>query len=260
MSSPSSSRSVSPRPSTPPQYAGSLGRTGGRRLKPIASMETLGPSASHPLLQPSDPPERPAVNGLSPPSSTQYTVNYKPRQRPTSVGSSTHLHQSTLPPRASTSTSTALSAPSLSVPFSTKPVLTTPQTETSQATSRLQLQNLQAAVQALGLDNDASGWILLVKLLSVAADPSRSEEWEALFADMSRNRVYPCPFLRPQSLDMSRQVTLLLPRESLSSTESVTAHFIADHAVVSDPSPSLKDQQPVVTLSGLRGVIEGWAF
>jgi hypothetical protein len=189
MSSPGSSRSASP--STPPQDAGSVGRSSsGKRLEPMAFMESLGPSASHPLLQPSESPEGAStVNGPSSPASSQYMVSYKPRQRPNSVSSNApQPPQPTLPSRASTSTSTAVSAPSLSVPLATKP--TSPQGETSQATSRLQLQSLQAAVQALGLDNDAAGWILLLKLLSVAADHSRSEEWEALFADISRNRVW----------------------------------------------------------------------
>ncbi|KAG8916921.1 hypothetical protein FRC02_003466, partial [Tulasnella sp. 418] len=102
------------------------------------------------------------------------------------------------------------------------------------ATGKLQLQNLKAAAQQMGLSNSSIGWAMLERFIS---EPNLGD-WDHAW-----------------SLITSGKATLLLPLEQLSGNLDVSDEFIRDHvAFCNGPSTSAS---PLFTLSGLRGSIEG---
>ncbi|KAG8875501.1 hypothetical protein FRB97_005062 [Tulasnella sp. 331] len=128
-----------------------------------------------------------------------------------------------------TSTSVQASAASASTPSTAIPL--------GGATGKLQYQNMKAAAQAIGLGNGSVGWAMLEKFTGDAA----LGEWEQAWGLITTGKA-----------------TLLLPAEPLLGQLDVSADFIKEHVVFcSGPSVSLA---PVVSLSGLRGVIEGEAL
>ncbi|PBK86415.1 hypothetical protein ARMGADRAFT_1169145 [Armillaria gallica] len=150
--------------------------------------------AAHPLLSPTgDSPQR--------------YVPYTPRQRlPTTTATTTTNVQ----PSASTSNTQ----------------------HQGDATSKLQLMNLKAAAQNIGLDTGTVGWAILEKL---ASETESAEEWVDVWSAVTNGKA-----------------TLLLPLEP-ATNERITADFVKDHIVLCDGA-SRKDA-PIVTLSGLRGVL-----
>ncbi|KAJ7594616.1 hypothetical protein C8J56DRAFT_927206 [Mycena floridula] len=176
----------------------SIGRTQGR-LTSNPSHESL--NLAHPLLSPN--------NSLSSPDTARSYVPYTPRQR--------------VPTPAATTTGTTLALPSVSSSASQP-----------DATSKLQLMNLKAATQNVGLDAGSVGWAILEKLVSGETD--NHAEWTEIW-----------------SIVTSGKATLLLPLEQLPSSERITPEFVKDHVVLCD-SASRKTGQ-VVTLSGLRGTM-----
>ncbi|KAF8584031.1 hypothetical protein K439DRAFT_1653309 [Ramaria rubella] len=97
------------------------------------------------------------------------------------------------------------------------------------ATSKLQQQNLKAAAQGIGLGSGTVGWAILEKLV----DGETGVEWDEIWSAIS-----------------TAKPTLLLPLEPYSG-EVITPELVRDHiAFCNATSPS-----PLVTLSGLRGVI-----
>ncbi|KAK0460569.1 uncharacterized protein EV420DRAFT_1267738 [Desarmillaria tabescens] len=149
---------------------------------------------AHPLLSPTgDSPQR--------------YVPYTPRQRlPTTTAMTT---TNVLPSASSTSTQ-----------------------HQGDATSKLQLMNLKAAAQNIGLDTGTVGWAILEKL---ASETESAEEWVDVWSAVTNGKA-----------------TLLLPLET-ATNEKITADFVKDHIILCD-GPSRKDA-PIVTLSGLRGVL-----
>ncbi|KAK0484425.1 hypothetical protein IW261DRAFT_1549253 [Armillaria novae-zelandiae] len=149
---------------------------------------------AHPLLSPTgDSPQR--------------YVPYTPRQR--------------LPTTTATTTTNVL------------PSASTSNTQhQGDATSKLQLMNLKAAAQSIGLDTGTVGWAILEKL---ASETESAEEWVDVWS-----AVINC------------KATLLLPLEPVAN-ERITADFVKDHIVLCEGA-SRKDA-PIVTLSGLRGVL-----
>ncbi|KAJ7076454.1 hypothetical protein B0H15DRAFT_594689 [Mycena belliarum] len=101
------------------------------------------------------------------------------------------------------------------------------------ATSKLQLMNLKAAVQNVGLDHSSVGWAILEKLVS-----SDSGEWAEIWSALSIGKA-----------------TLLLPLEPVANNDKITAEFVKDHVVLCD-GPSRKNAH-IITLSGLRGTLDG---
>ncbi|KAK0205608.1 hypothetical protein DFS33DRAFT_1502657 [Desarmillaria ectypa] len=149
---------------------------------------------AHPLLSPAaDSPQR--------------YVPYTPRQRlPTTTATTT---ANVLPSASSSSTQ-----------------------HQGDATSKLQLMNLKAAAQNIGLDTGTVGWAILEKL---ASETESAEEWIDVWSAVTNGKA-----------------TLLLPLEP-ATNEKITADFVKDHIVFCDGT-SRKDA-PIVTLSGLRGVL-----
>ncbi|KAF7342115.1 VPS9 domain-containing protein [Mycena venus] len=101
------------------------------------------------------------------------------------------------------------------------------------ATSKLQLMNLKAAAQNVGLDTGSVGWAILEKLVA-----SEGGEWVEIWSALWVGKA-----------------TLLLPLEPAANNDKVTAEFVKDHIVLCD-GPSRKNAH-IITLSGLRGTLDG---
>ncbi|EGN91890.1 hypothetical protein SERLA73DRAFT_118025 [Serpula lacrymans var. lacrymans S7.3] len=189
----------------------SIGRIQGANIKRVSSFETL---SAHPLLSPTSsstslisPPPEQNINAAPTTAAAKY-VPYTPRQRvvTTSATTGTTLH------------------PSVSV---------SPQQPQGGATSKLQLMNLKAAAQGLGLDIGSVGWAILEKLTT---EGEVSDDWSEVWNILTKGKA-----------------SLLLPLEKASSHEKITVEFVQDHVVLCDTSS--RDDVPFVTLSGLRGVL-----
>ncbi|KAG7445337.1 uncharacterized protein BT62DRAFT_1077021 [Guyanagaster necrorhizus] len=148
---------------------------------------------AHPLLSPTG-------------DSAQRYVPYTPRQR--------------LPTTTATTTNVLPSASSSNIQHQ------------GDATSKLQLMNLKAAAQNIGLDTGTIGWAILEKLTS---ETENAEEWVDVWSAVTNGKA-----------------TLLLPLEP-ATNERITADFVKDHIVLCDGSS--RKEAPIVTLSGLRGVL-----
>ncbi|KAH9479835.1 Vacuolar protein sorting-associated protein 9A [Psilocybe cubensis] len=110
-----------------------------------------------------------------------------------------------------------------------------PQQHQGDATSKLQLMHLKAAAQAIGLDSGTLGWTILEKLV---VDVETSDEWLDIWQAIT-----------------SGKATLLLPLESTFSNFKITPDFLKDHIVLCEGSS--RKSLPIVTLSGLRGTLDG---
>ncbi|KAF4569894.1 hypothetical protein EYR36_009696 [Pleurotus pulmonarius] len=172
------------------------------RLPRTPSHESL---TAHPLLAPSSPQDP----GATPTISSPY-VPYTPRQRvsPSSTATNATVHQSV--------------------------TASPPHQFQGDATSRLQLMNLKAATQNIGLDSTSIGWAMLDKLVT---EGDQGAEWTEIWNALTVGKA-----------------TLLLPTEHISAHDKCTAAFIKDHIVYSDETP--RGPTPLVTLSGLRGYME----
>lgn len=114
------------------------------------------------------------------------------------------------------------------------PSISAPQQQsTSDATSKLQLMNLKAAAQRIGLDSGSVGWAILERL---STETDHGPEWNDIWNALSVSKA-----------------TLLLPLESYKPSEVITAEFIKDHIALCDGQA--KSNAPIVTLSGLRGTL-----
>ncbi|KAJ7026588.1 hypothetical protein C8F04DRAFT_107931 [Mycena alexandri] len=102
-----------------------------------------------------------------------------------------------------------------------------------EATSKLQLMNLKAAAQNVGLDTSSVGWAILEKLVATVGG-----EWTDIWTALSVGKA-----------------TLLLPLEPAANNEKITADFVRDHVILCD-GPSRKNAH-IITLSGLRGTLDG---
>ncbi|KAL5537087.1 hypothetical protein ACEPAF_910 [Sanghuangporus sanghuang] len=103
------------------------------------------------------------------------------------------------------------------------------------ATSRLQLQNLKAVTQHHGLDASCLGWAMLEELV---AGSDQTAAWTEVWAVIATGKA-----------------ALLLPTEVASSREAITPEFVKDHIIFCEGSA--REKSPFVTLSGLRGTIDG---
>ncbi|KAJ6614678.1 hypothetical protein B0H10DRAFT_2044325 [Mycena sp. CBHHK59/15] len=101
------------------------------------------------------------------------------------------------------------------------------------ATSKLQLMNLKAAAQNVGLDTGSVGWAILEKLVA-----SEGGEWAEIWSALSIGKA-----------------TLLLPLEQATNHEKITADLVKDYVILCD-GPSRKNAH-IITLSGLRGTLDG---
>ncbi|KAF9244216.1 hypothetical protein BU15DRAFT_86138 [Melanogaster broomeanus] len=185
----------------------SIGRAQGSTVARSGSRESI---TTHPLLSPG-----PSVTGTSSqlPSPTPDTgshtsnskyVPYTPRQRPAT-------------------TSTTAQPP-------VSPSAQQPQSYGG-ATGKLQLMNLKAAAQGIGLDTGSLGWAILEK---ISYEGNTSEDWSEIWAAVTKGKA-----------------SLLLPLEQDPGHERITPEFVKDHTIICDTTS--RNNTAVVTLSGLRG-------
>ncbi|ETW79165.1 hypothetical protein HETIRDRAFT_420333 [Heterobasidion irregulare TC 32-1] len=191
--------------------SGSIGRVHGSQLQRASSPSpslTREPLTAHPLLSPT--PSSTAVNtadsvevhGVS--TAPRY-VPYTPRHRTAAATTGTSLQSS---------------------------VTVSPQQQNGGATSKLQLMNLKAGAQSVGLDTGSVGWEILEKLVG---EHNHSPDWSDIWTALTTGKA-----------------TLLLPLES-GSHEDITADFMKDHIALCDGAS--RNNASMVTLSGLRGVL-----
>ncbi|KAG1806017.1 hypothetical protein EV424DRAFT_1428717 [Suillus variegatus] len=180
-------------------HAVSIGRVQGASIARISSRDNL---ATHPLLSSSPSTLSPSPTPEAQSSSIPKYVPYTPRQR--------------LPTTSTTAQ---------------PPVSVSPQHQlTGGATSKLQLMNLKAAAQDIGLDAACLGWVMLEKL----SQDGETEEWAEIWGAITKGKA-----------------SLLLPLEKSSGQEKITPDFMSDHVLMCNPLS--KENTQVVTLSGLRG-------
>ncbi|KAI0063996.1 hypothetical protein BV25DRAFT_1823488 [Artomyces pyxidatus] len=196
---------------------GSIGRSAGSFIQRIPSPApsltpslTREPLTAHPLLSPtpSPGPGGPATTAsdASEVSATTKYVPYTPRHR------------------TAATTGTTLQS-SLSV---------SPQQPGGGATGKLQLMNLKAGAQSIGLDTSSVGWEILEKLVS---EHDHNAEWGEVWNTL-----------------VGGKATLLLPLEQGPHSD-ITVEFVKDHIALCDAVS--QDPVPIVTLSGLRGTLVG---
>jgi len=136
--------------------SGSLGRSAPPQLQRVPSRESLN---AHPLLTSSPPSNVQNHPIISPEDTLPKYVPYTPRHRPPTSA-------------ATTGTTTQLSVPAA------------PQPQTG-ATSRLQVQNLKAAAQSIGLGAGTVGWAILEKLV----DGDAAHEWDDIWTVLTTAKV-----------------------------------------------------------------------
>lgn len=147
--------------------ATSIGRSPGQHIQRSASPSPSlrEPLATHPLLSPSPSSTFPPTTA-SPPDSTnnQYPttpryVPYIPKHRVSSIATTGTTNHSPLS-------------------------ISTQQPHHGDATSKLQVMNLKAAAQHIGLDTTSVGWAVLEKLIHENDHSSEwNEIWDALLVD-----------------------------------------------------------------------------
>jgi len=147
--------------------ATSIGRSHGQQIQrsvsPSPSLRE--PLATHPLLSPSPTSNlSPATTPLDPtgnqyPTTTRY-VPYIPKQRVSSIATTGTTNHSPLS-------------------ISTQP-------HHGDATSKLQVMNLKAAAQNIGLDTASVGWAMLEKLIH---ENDHSPEWNEIWHALSIDKV-----------------------------------------------------------------------
>ena len=138
------------------------------------STKSYGSSSVHPLEDEVNPSKIYAATLPASEAKSTYSVNYKPRQRPASTGTT-----STLPAFSQATTSTSATS-TVSVPASPG--------SPSKATSKLQIQSLQATLQAAGLTQESAGWNMVHKLVS---EIDKKPEWELILAALKSGKVGP---------------------------------------------------------------------
>ncbi|KAF7964557.1 hypothetical protein HWV62_5696, partial [Athelia sp. TMB] len=130
------------------------------------------------------------------------------------------------------------------------------------ATGKLQLVNLKAAAQGIGLDTGSVGWAILEKLVGSGMTEAENDEWTEIWNAVTTGKA-----------------TLLLPLDPASNhdREHISPEFVKDHVVLCD-APCLSAAPPsgqntnisssassvrtiwgsrsMITLSGLRGTFD----
>ncbi|KAH9967439.1 hypothetical protein BC827DRAFT_1174176 [Russula dissimulans] len=196
--------------------SGSIGRSQGLSIRrtpspaPSLTRETL---TAHPLLTPATAPI-----SVSPTSDAQDTT--------------------TLGPRYATYTPRNRTAPTTVTTFQSLLSVSQQQQQPGggAATSKLQLMNLKAGAQSIGLETGSVGWIMLEKLV---AEHDSNPEWFDIWNALTVGKA-----------------TLLLPIESGGGgSVDISAEFVKDHVALCE-SPS-GDNIPIVMMSGLRGLLVG---
>ncbi|CAE6479565.1 unnamed protein product [Rhizoctonia solani] len=194
----------------------SLGKAGGARMQRTPSHESL---TTHPLLS---PPLGQLEQDTQP--APRY-VPYTPRHRA--------QHSASVP---ATSTSPQ---PTISISNSTSNPSFQASTNPFGVTGRLQLQNMKAEAQAIGLGNESVGWAMLERLCSSVPYPEiERSEWDEIWDLLTKS-----------------QATLLLPSEPLPGNVAITPELLRDHLALCNLAN--QTSSPIVTVSGVRGTLQG---
>ncbi|QRV88906.1 nuclear receptor corepressor 2 [Ceratobasidium sp. AG-Ba] len=200
-----------------PLLTGSLGRAASLQMQRTPSHESL---TTHPLLSP------PATQLEQDPQPASRYVPYTPRHR---------AQPSASVPTPATSTSPQ---PTISISNSTSNPSFQASASSAGVTGRLQLQNLKAEAQTIGIGHDSVGWAILEKLGSSTLIPDTERaEWDEIW-----------------NLIIKGQATLLLPAETAPGNLVIDPEFMRDHLGLCHPP--CQTTTPVVTASGIRGVLE----
>ncbi|KAG8685778.1 hypothetical protein FRC08_012920 [Ceratobasidium sp. 394] len=200
-----------------PLSTGSLGRASSLQMQRNPSHESL---TTHPLLSP------PATQLEQEPQPATRYVAYTPRHR-TQPSASVPAPATSVSPRPTISITNSTSNPSFQASGSPAGV-----------TGRLQLQNLKAEAQAIGLGSDSVGWAILERLGSSAPFPdSERTEWDEIWNLLTKG-----------------QATLLLPAEAAPGNFTINPEFLRDHLGLCNPP--CQTTTPIVTASGIRGILE----
>ncbi|KAJ1306842.1 hypothetical protein OPQ81_007827 [Rhizoctonia solani] len=193
----------------------SLGRAAGSKIQRTPSHESL---TTHPLLS---PPLGQLEQDTQP---TPRYVPYTPRHRAQHSASAPTTSSS---PQPTISISNSTSNPSFQA------------SNSPGVTGRLQLQNLKAEAQSIGLGNESVGWAILERLCSSVPYPENERsEWDEIWDLLTKG-----------------QATLLLPSEPLPGNVAITPELLRDHLALCNP-PS-QTSSPIVTVSGVRGTLQG---
>ena len=214
--------------------SGSIGRVQGSLIQRIPSPTpslTREALTAHPLLSPT--PASVPVNAAAPTSDTH-------------DASPPGTRYATYTPRHRTAPTTGTT---LQSPLSVSPQQ---QSGGSSATNKLQLMNLKAGAQSIGLETSSVGWEILEKLI---AEHDSNPEWADVWNALIDGKVP----VSAHSLEIPLshlyfKGTLILPLESGGHTD-ITPDFMKDHIALCESS--FGDTVPIVTLSGLRGILEG---
>lgn len=154
--------------------ATSIGRSQGQRLTRTPSHESL---TAHPLLSPNNSDLNIATIGqenvVSPAPSPKY-VPYTPRQRPAAAAATVTV----------SSPSSSPATPSSSAPQ-------------PDATSKLQVMNMKAEAQTIGLDTGSIGWAMLEKLIS---ETENWADWTEIWSALTSSKVLEHAQIQPTSL------------------------------------------------------------
>lgn len=145
--------------------SGSIGRIHGSQLQRASSPSpslTREPLTAHPLLSPT--PSSTAVNTTG--SAEVHGVSTAPRYVPY-----TPRHRT-----AAATTGTSLQSS----------VTVSPQQQNGGATSKLQLMNLKAGAQSVGLDTGSVGWEILEKLVG---EHDHSPDWNDIWTALTTGKV-----------------------------------------------------------------------
>lgn len=143
--------------------ATSIGRNQGQKLTRTPSHESL---TAHPLLSPNTSELNVSTAGqesvaTTPVPSPKY-VPYTPRQRPAAAAATVTVSSS------SSSAPTSSSAPQ------------------PDATSKLQVMNMKAEAQTIGLDTGSIGWAMLEKLTS---ETENWADWTEIWSALTSSKV-----------------------------------------------------------------------
>lgn len=138
--------------------APSIGRSSG--LNVIQRADSHESLSAHPLLSPTPSSGSPSATTASESASAPRYVPYTPRQRTVTASTTASTH----------------SAVSVSAQQSQSH---------NTATGQLQLMNLKAAAQGIGIDTGTVGWMILEKLVA----EGEREEWAEIWSAITTGKV-----------------------------------------------------------------------
>lgn len=156
--------------------------------EPLSAHPLLSPSPQSPYTPPADVPSPPSIAPAPAPRYVPYTPRQRTAPAPTTTTASSSAHTQSANQNAGSSS---------------------PQAPSPSATSKLQLVNLKAAAQGLGLDTGSMGWAVLERLTGAGGTPGGGDDeaewaeiWNTVTAGKVRHRNFHSPILLLRIIDM----------------------------------------------------------